>query len=381
VITQIYLKNVRNIKEARLCDLAAVNLISGKNGSGKTSVLEAIYLLAAGRSFRTHKIKNIICFEQSELAVSLKLDNPALMIGTLRGRDSSKVLKVGGEKVSKLSEIAEYLPVQAIHADTFELLTGGPGVRRRFLDWGVFHVEHQFLGHWKQCERSLKQRNELLRRDKIEASSLELWTQQFIDHAERVDDLRTRYFADFKQMLKDRLRGLGLPPVVIEYYRGWRTDSDLREQLELSVNKDFQRGLTSIGPHRADVRVKVNGINAGEVLSRGQQKLLVAMMMVVQGEHLNQCRDKSTVYLVDDLPAELDDQFQHYFVNVLEQTKAQVFITGIEAQELMSLWSHTPDLPVASDAGELEEGHDTENKQQTGMVRMFHVEHGCIESV
>lgn len=370
MIKDIYIKQVRNISEARLSDLGRVNLVSGQNGSGKTSVLESIFLLATGRSFRTNKIKNIIQFDQSDLAVSIKLASPALSIGTLRCRDGSKQLKLGGEKISRLSDIADYLPVQAIHSETFDLLTGSPSVRRRFLDWGVFHVEHGFLNTWKQCERALKQRNELLRRDKIDVSAIELWTRQFTEQAATIDAFRQSYFDSFKQLLDERLAEVGLPQIDISYYRGWRKEVNLSDQLWLNLDKDSQRGLTSVGPHRADIRFRINGISAGEVLSRGQQKLLAGMMMVVQGEHLNQSNNKSTVYLVDDLPAELDTQFQHYFIDVLNKTQAQVFITGIQAAELSHLWSR------------IEESKNifTNNIVSTDLeqIRMFHVEHGTI---
>lgn len=394
MIKELYIKQVRNISEAKLVDLGRVNLISGQNGSGKTSVLEALFLLATGRSFRTNKTKNIIQFEKSDLAVSIKLTSPSLSIGTIRCRDGSKLLKLGGEKINRLSDIADYLPVQAIHSETFDLLTGSPSVRRRFLDWGVFHVEHSFLNAWKQCERALKQRNELLRRDNIETSSIDLWSQQLVQQAVQIDQYRQVYFDGFKVLLAERLADIGLPNVDITYYRGWRKETDLAEQLTLNLDKDFQRGSTSIGPHRADIRFRVNGIGAGEVLSRGQQKLLAGMLMVVQGEYLNQHNRKSTVYLVDDLPAELDINFQHYFIDVLKKTNAQVFITGIQADELSQLWLATNQRyenkldfseSILSKKSSVDYISTAQNSNmqvdELTKVRMFHVEHGTIEDV
>jgi DNA replication and repair protein RecF len=253
--------------------------------------------------------------------------------------DGTASFKANGLQLSSAAELASYLPVQVINSNTFLLLEGSPQVRRQFMDWLVFHVEPKFYQAWKDCERCLKHRNSLLRRDRIDDFELACMEQ---------------FLITFNELLQEFINVDGLS---IHYYRGWDKDKSYRELLQASIQRDHQLGYTHSGIHRADLRITLRGQNAAEVLSRGQQKLLVCALKIAQGLVFTRLTGRKTVYLVDDLPAELDEKHRQLLAHWLDIMATQVFITGVEQETLRSTWQQKPDVAI----------------------KVFHVEHGEVK--
>ena len=353
---------VRNLIdfEARL---DRVNVIHGRNGSGKTSLLEAVSLLGTGRSFRSHHVDTVI--RHGELACTVyglfqdpedKL--PDLALGVRRPRSGQLEARVRGESVSSAARLAEQLPLQTINSSSFDLLESGPGTRRRFLDWGVFHVEHRFHDTWLSVQRTLKQRNSLLRHGKIIASELNAWDQRLASAGESLDLLRHTWFQRYEATFQKRLAALDVSfGIELHYIRGWGREVDLLTALERSREADRKRGFTGPGPQRADIRIRVAGVNAADVLSRGQQKLVVIAMSLAQGELLESSTGRRALYLVDDLPAELDAPNRRRLCEALVRIQCQLLITCVDPGDLADCWDElAPQRPA-----------------------MFHVEHGRIK--
>lgn len=332
-----------------------VNLVQGSNGSGKTSILEAIHLLAVGRSFRSTKVSPIIQHEAADCTVFAELDGGALSLGLQKFRHQRHVLKVQGKKQSSWVEAARLLPVQVLDANAFLLLEGSPKVRRRFLDWGVFHVEQSFSQHWSNTRKCLANRNMLLKSARLDRHQLQAWTQELCREAESVDRARSAYFSDFLPLVRDILsKFLQVSELSLSYFRGWDSQKSLQEVLEASQEADIRHGATQFGPHRADIRVKTGRHLAAEVLSRGQQKLLVSGLKIAQGQFLAEHTGKRCVFLVDDLPAELDEANRKRVCRFLEDLGGQVFVTCVDEGALQDCWG-----------------------DQVQITR-FHVEHGKI---
>ncbi len=164
------MQGFRNFSHVHICPNSHFNLFYGLNGSGKTSLLEGIYLLGFGRSFRSPHLNTLIHHESPAFSTFTQVThNPANIhsIGLEKYRQGRLKLKVDGEAVSSFSQMAVFCPVQIVCPDSFQLLTAGPQARRQFLDWGVFHVEHSFFGAWLNYIRALSQRNSLLRSPQI----------------------------------------------------------------------------------------------------------------------------------------------------------------------------------------------------------------------
>lgn len=356
-------RNVRNLRDASLDLSPSANLVHGANGSGKTSLLEAIHLLLVGRSFRHHRVKPLVSDGAAESLVVGQLVDSAgrtLRIGTQRGINEKPLIKVNGRRLQSLSELVALLPVQVMDGHTAEIASGPPARRRQLLDWALFHVEHEFYSAWRQADRALRQRNELVRRGRID-SLIDTWSAEYARRSQVVDEARTALFSRFAPPFSAILAGVnpGLEgQVSLAYSRGWPEGQSLEALLLGSADRDVKQGYTRYGPHRADMRVTAGGKPAAEVLSRGQLKLVAGAMQLALVGLIRDTVGKACLLLVDDLPAELDRVHRRVFASALCNSGSQLFITCVDRDEMGQQWhaglAHPP--------------------------QVFHVEHGEIEA-
>ena len=359
LIHRLDITDVRNLKQVHLTELAPINIFYGTNGSGKSSILESVHLLSLAKSFRSHKLNPIINHQADRCVVfgEVVSGGSVVPIGVQRSKREGGLIKVSGKTLRSVSELAEHIPLQTINSDTFRLLEGSPSVRRQFLDWGVFHVEHRFHDVWKDTQRSLKQRNTLLRHGKIDAQQIAVWNSELIKNGEQLHSLRQQYFEQLIPVFERTLKSLlQLDDLTVSYFRGWDKEKPLETVLEENSVKEQEQGRTLSGPHRADIRIRYKGLNAAETLSRGQQKLVVCALRVAQGYLLSEVVGRKCVFLVDDLPSELDQEHRKALCRLLEEMGCQVFLTCVDHQDLQQCWS-----------GEIK-------------TKLFHVEHGQVST-
>ena len=339
-LMQLQIRAFRNLNKANIRPDAAVNLITGQNASGKTSLLEAIYYLGHLRSFRSPLFSDLIAKEHSQLELTAKIhtDQNDIPIGIRRSRQHLEV-RADRQPVKRIIDIARIFPVQAIHPDSYKLITGSPSQRRQFLDWGVFHVEHGFFEVWQRYKRALSQRNAALKSRQSERYC-RLWDQELIDSSEYIDSLRTNYLTQLQPCL-DVMKDHFFPgqSVVMQYRRGWQENETLQDLLNEDFQKDRVKGYTRHGPHRADLIIKVDGQSAQHGISRGQQKVLVALLRLSQVQQFTQSSDRQCLLLYDDLAAELDSRHRDNILSVLSTMDIQLFLTAIEPEQInLSAW-------------------------------------------
>lgn len=367
-LTQLQISNVRNLLQVKLTRLKGVNVFFGCNGSGKTSVLESIHMLGMARSFRGSSVKSLInhgsgscavfgITTQGSSVIKSGTTGGAVPIGVQRNRSGEAQIKIGGRPVRAVAELAEQLPLQVITAESFGLLTGSPGARRRYLDWGVFHVEQQFFSQWQRFQRSIKQRNNLLRRGKISDQELAAWTRDLAQTGAAISTYRKDYFQKLAPCFKEIMARLApsLDELELRYQQGWDRQLTYSEALAQGFAADAEQGYTHSGPQRADVRVLAGGHLASETLSRGQQKLVVCGLKLAQGRLMGELGRGTCTYLIDDLPSELDYTHSVMVCELLASMEAQVFITCIDQREIQSVWP------------------------ESGELAMFHVEQGAVK--
>lgn len=343
-LSRLTINQLRNLKSVDLSLHPSLNLFYGDNGAGKTSLLEAINLLSVGRSFRHHRPKPLINYDSDKFVVHGEtIDGDSKQVGHRLGvsksRQGDTEIRVDGQAVYSAASLAESLPVLNINALSFELIGGPPKPRRQLLDWLTFHVEPSFLEAWKRFQYCLKQRNSLLRRGNIRGSELSSWDTQLAELSEKIDGFRGRAFNLFEQAIE----GLGamlpdLGELTLAYKRGWSSDSGYRDLLAQQLESDSHRGFTQVGPHRADLVIKINGVNAAEVLSRGQQKVVISAVIVALGIAYRQKANKSCIYLIDDLPSELDETHRQRVGHWLRGVGAQLFVTAVDKEPLCTMW-------------------------------------------
>ncbi len=357
-IRQLKVSGVRNLQPLDLSLHSGVNFIYGANGSGKTSILEAITLMATGKSFRTSQLKHVLQLEADRIRIEMDVSDETFgdcHLDSLRLKGGDHLLKLNGSVLTSQAEATHWLPVQIIDPTTFKLLSGSPEERRQFIDWGVFHVEQSFMDQWKTFRKQLKQRNAVLKQK--EEEWLLVWNKGFIESAQVIDqhrrDYLKRFKPEFERILNELDDSIG---VSLAYYPGWDKDSALGEVLERQKERDMVLGYTQSGPHRAELRIKVDKQPAAEILSRGQQKTVVAALKIAQGALFQQETQRRTIYLVDDLASELDEKHRFALCKLLEDLKCQVFITSIDKDKLTDIWK-----PAASKVFHVEQGHVRED--------------------
>ncbi|MBL4814228.1 MAG: DNA replication/repair protein RecF [Shewanella sp.] len=343
-LTRLHIETFRNIASAQLLPAEGINLIYGQNGSGKTSILEAIYFLGMGRSFRSHLSQRVIQHSDDKLTLfaNLKVQGKESKIGLRRFRSGETEVKIDGDKVKRLSTLAESLPIQVITPESFALLFEGPKSRRQFIDWGAFHCDKTFHSAWINVKRILKQRNQLLKNEASYAQ-IQYWDRELVRYSEVVTDIRTQYVNSLNELLKGIIEEF-LPQVdvKISFTRGWDSKTDYAQLLEAQYPRDVSSGNTASGPHKADLRLRVGTLPVQDALSRGQLKLLVCALRIAQGKLLKQQIDKNSIYLVDDLPSELDAKHRQLLLQQLTDTGAQVFVTAIDPAAILDSLNTPP---------------------------------------
>jgi len=351
---------VRNLTSVSLDCHSKANIIYGANGSGKTSLLEAVFLLGRGRSFRHRDLRLVISRGADQLVVSGKVarpdNNSSHQLGVSRSSKGGFEARCNGKNLGSAAELAAELPIQLVDAHSFSLLEGGPLQRRQFIDWGVFHVEHGFANLWKRFQKALKQRNQLLRHARIDEESLALWSKELAPLNEMITEQRKDYLKQLERYISPLVQALrGLGEVTLEYNQGWQEGASLIDVFSADRDRDVAVGTTSHGAQRADIKLMVDGEIAADSLSRGQSKLLVYALKLAQAAHFKAVTGNSCVFLLDDLPAELDADNCRDVLDYLNGLGCQYFVTGVDKENFEAV---------------AKEG-----------AKLFHVEHGVISNV
>jgi len=356
-LTRLHLRNLRCLHEVDLALQPGVNLLVGENGAGKTSILEGLHLLAYGRSFRGRVRDGLIRSGQPALDVFAAWQ-------TRSGRQQRAGLQhagsrwngmLDGQPVASLGTLCAALKVITFEPGSHALVSGSGEARRRFLDWGLFHVEPEFLSSWRRYARTLKQRNALLKRGG-HGAQLDSWDLELADAGECLDQQRRRYVERLQETLPslvERLApSLGIP--ALRYHAGWRRDElSLADALLLARERDCSSGFTTVGPHRGDWSIRFSAHTEGEALSRGQAKLAALCCLLTQAADCAAYADGEwPAIILDDVASELDRSHRVRVMDYLRAGQAQVLVSGTEITDEMD-----------------------------AVATVFHVEHGKVRSV
>ena len=329
MLQSIQIENFRCIERASLEFHPRGTGIVGRNASGKTSLLEAIYFLGHGRSFRTATRAKLIRRGEDFFRVVARLeDKERSLVASAEHRHGQTQMRLGGRGVSGVAEIAEVLPIQVIDPGVHRLIDEGSARRRRLLDWGVFHVKHDFLFVWRRYQRALAQRNTALR-EGLDDSLVRIWDQELHNSAHQIDEARGSYMGELARCFCPLATSLLEERVTVEYRRGWAEGEGLDRVLVNAWEKDRRYGTTTVGPHRADLVIKVDGVLARDRVSRGQQKLLAAALILAQIQATAEAANAQTCLLLDDPAAELDVDKLGKLLAALGRIPAQLIVTAV----------------------------------------------------
>ena len=322
-LERLFASRFRNLQDIRLDLNPGINFISGKNGSGKTSLLEAAYFLSSGRSFRTLALDPVIR-KGSDDCLVYKLKRSTAWQRNRTKSDSERDIRINGETCSRASELAE-IANSILGPESVDCYWGHLILGEDF-NWGLFHVEQGFVELWEAANRCLRQRNQLLREGDSQSRAFKTWSFQLAEHALRIHCAREQYLSDYRPIFKQVVESIcQLDEVDISYSRGWPDGVDLFQIYENEAQIDEKRGFTQKGFQRADVRITVNGDLATKICSRGELKGIVWSLILAQGE-LN--REQNTLYLIEDLATEFDIVHRRRVGSYLAKTSNQALVTG-----------------------------------------------------
>jgi len=321
-------------------------------------------VLSVGKSFRTARVDPLLADGMKQFFIYGELDSGD-RIGLIRELVTTPALRLNSETQTSWKDVASLLPLQVLNSESFLLVEGGAGIKRRFMDWAMFHVEHSYFELWRSYRRILQHRNALLKVNTKDISSqLDIWDAELAKTGEDIHLHRKQLFIKYLPVLYSTVSDLlPSPSVSVEYKKGWQQGTSLRQALFQSRQKDIKYRATSCGPHRADILLTCDNSPVSEFLSRGQIKLLACAIKISMSIYLADIKiDKgikhyATTFLIDDLAAELDESSSHSVITALLKTNHQCIFTAITFDALASVAELT----------------ETSGK--------FHVEHGKIKAI
>jgi DNA replication and repair protein RecF len=357
-IDSLSINRFRNLQPAELQLSPRLNLFVGDNAAGKTSLLEALFVLARGRSFRTPNLDKLIQHGEADFQLVARLclsEGRSIPVGMCRSRGRLEC-RIDGRPIKRLSELATLFPVQWLGGDLHTLIEDGPAQRRQFVDWGLFHVKPDYMVLWKRFHKILKQRNAALR-SSGSIREIKAWNPELAEAGEELHRYRNKYLDGLSAAFASVNHQFPITSeeVTVSYQKGWRNEASYLESLDAALAKDRESGFTRAGPQRAELDFRIDGKALSEQLSRGQQKIFITALQMTQAVYLYQETGKTSLFLLDDLGSELDSTNQRRALQLLSTIGAQVFATAIVEPAL-------PDW--ASD-----------------QIKWFHVKHGVLSEV
>ncbi|PJG85678.1 DNA replication/repair protein RecF [Conservatibacter flavescens] len=338
-LSRLLIEHFRNLTAVDLELDHGFNFLVGANGSGKTSLLEAIFYLGHGRSFKSAVTNRIISYEQPHFLLHGRIQEQQHQwsVGLQKLRQGNTIVKINGEDGNKIADLAHLLPMQIITPEGLTLLNGGPSYRRAFLDWGLFHHQSGFHTAWSNLHRLLKQRNAALFQTS-NYQALKIWDMELVKLAHQVSQWRENYAEALRpEIEKTCAQFLPELEIQVSFHQGWEKEADYGDILMRNFERDKAIGYTLSGPQKADFRFKANGLPVEDVLSRGQLKLLMCALRLAQGEHLMAQKNRHCIFLIDDFASELDETKRGLLAERLQSSGSQVFVSAITHEQLTQM--------------------------------------------
>jgi len=336
-ISCLRIVNLRSIESAELLPCCGLNVIIGPNGSGKTTILEAIHILHCGKSFRTGNFSDLVRQNTTQLAVHGDVSGDVVGGLVQRFRVSKSrvrtVIKINGEEIRRASVLAKLFPIQVFDSASFGLIDGSPKLRRSLIDKAVFHVEPDHVSHLQRYLRALQNRNQLLK-SRATLKSFTFWDDELFNAATNIHKSRNACVDALNDLVSQEALLLPFGHIGLDYKSGWAENLSFDNVLAKDFSRDLSIGATQSGPHKAEVRIKAFGRDIARTASRGQIKMIVLIIVTIIAEFIFLRIGRKPVLLLDDIAAELDPECSHKVLERLAKSHAQAFVTATSEQSL-----------------------------------------------
>ena len=333
-LSKISIKRFRCFEEINLDLSPGVNFFYGTNGSGKTSILESIFIFSSGKSFKSSNLSSLINFNFDNFSLKAFDTARGYIVEINKDRNKPISVQLNNSKITTSKLIREF-PCSPIHNNTFSFADASPDFRRKLLDRSIFIADDSFSSNWFSFYRSLKQRNSLLK--KGATAEINAWNESFIKEGNSLSILRRNFFEltllefkNFMTLIEPKNVFNFFDDISISFFSGWDSDESLKDTLDKNSDVDQYRKTTTKGPHKADIKFLINNIDARQLLSRGEQKFFSILWSCSQHEVLKKHFNLSPTLIIDDIKSELDDRVFELFVDLLKYNENQVIFSCID---------------------------------------------------
>lgn len=338
-IKKLKIYNFRNFKYREFHFKNKVNIFHGENGTGKTSILEAINYISCGKSFRKANYKNLINIHSDDLTVFIEIQNNENhnTIAVNKNKNGDWKSKFNSITPIKQAQISNIIPVVSVDPDVHHLIDGGPSHRRGYLDWLVFHVKHNYLTLWKKTYKCIKQLNSLYKSDS-HSNEIKLWEHSLEEHSKALNITRFEFFKLISPKILSLIERIQpeIQNIQLEYKKGWFEEYSLIEQLNSDRDKNIRYGQILNGPHKMDIRISVNNQDAAKVLSRGQKKVMSLIFYIAYIQVLHN-KGIKPVLCLDDFDAEIDENKLLKISSEFNKLNSQIFITSVHKNKVLTV--------------------------------------------
>lgn len=339
-IKKLSLKNFRNYDEAKLEFSPEKNIIFGLNGQGKTNIIEALYFLQSGRSYRSNKEKETIKFGKEYARIEAEYEKSEIKNNILFFISEKKSVKLNGVPVGRLSQIIGNINIVIFTPDHLNLIKEGPAVRRNFLDSFISQLKPSYFKNLIDYYKVLKQRNNVLKsKNKDMLSTISVWNEKLASLGSQICEMRKAAIDKINSKINNVTSGFEDENLFLKYIPGLKgnitTKENLLKQLEESLEKDIEYKMTSVGPHRDDFEIFMDEKNIKKYGSQGQQRSCVLKLKLSECEIIKEKTGEMPPILLDDILSELDEKRRHLFIENIKKT--QVIITCTDKEFLKDM--------------------------------------------
>ena len=328
IISSISLNNFRNITEEKIFPCDNMNVITGENAQGKTNLLEAIWAFSGAKSFRGSKDQEYIKFGEEKAVISCDFLSENIEKNAKIVFSQKKEAFLNNKKLKNFSDIIGNLNAIVFSPIDLRLVNDGPNIRRRFLDLGIGQLLPSYIEVLKSYNRAIMQRNAIIKDLKYDATvsiMLDIFENEIAAGAKKIIEQRKRYIEKLNYYLPKIYDGISSGKEIIETEYISENEDNLLEKLKISRKEDMYLGVTSIGPHRDDLKFKINGFDARSYASQGQKRSVALSLKLAEAEIIKKNIGEWPICLMDDVMSELDPKRQNFILNHIKEM--QVFLT------------------------------------------------------
>ena len=331
-IKNIKVENFRNYENQLIEFNKNINIIYGNNAQGKTNILEAIFFSAFGKSFRTSKEKQVIMKEKDFFKIHTEFQKKDRegYIDLFLGDDKS--ISVNGVKLNKLSELLGNINIVIFSPEDINLLKDESAVRRKFLDMMISQLRKNYIYNLNNYKKNLEQKNNYLKQRNISDDMLDVYDEKLAEYSENVYQYRNEFIEKIKEKIKEIHSNITDEEISIVYKTDCESKEKCLEKLKKNREKDKYRGFSSVGCHRDDFKILINGDEVDIYGSQGQNRTAILSLKMAELEVINDEIGEYPILLLDDFMSELD---QERITNFLKSiNNIQVIITCTEKIDL-----------------------------------------------